>query len=219
MNRSFSKCLSTAALLLATLSFGVPAQEREPERGGGRTLVDDKGIVRQLPQSMPDLAAFKAAMEPGTATIRGTAINLVDQKRGAIMMSKLFKLGNDKPFNQQSIYLVPYNSYTEEWVQLAMKTLNLYKKVYIAMDPAVRALEREVITNSSGDFSFRNVRPGRYLVFSFPEWHYNLVTGRQATTHRERHDRIDFHYEIVEVGEQDEVVEVNLPLKRILWDQ
>lgn len=103
------------------------------------------------PKKTFDLSYFENAMKPGSATIKGVAFS-----------GFAGKLDDDGYVN-----LLPYNEYVQEWISLVLEKDNPKKKTYATMDEKIVGLKQSIFPNSDFEFSFKDVKPGKYILYSF----------------------------------------------------
>lgn len=141
------------------------AQYVQPER-------DD--TIRLRPKIAFDSLQAKMALGLGTATIKGVAFTRpTDQGFG-------IKTGKKILANKITIYLFPVTPYLAEYFRL--KEMENPKKLkYAYFDPAFFAYRLSAVTNSSGEFTFPQMKPGKYYLTGSLPWYesgvYNKYTG------------------------------------------
>jgi len=203
----------TMALLASIIAFTAATQANEvmPERDT---------VKRLLPTATPDPALFKSAMAAGTGSIEG-------------MLSTRYRVkgGGSKerdPVSAQQVHLLPYNAYTQAWLDLYLKeggskeVRGAPMLTIATLDPSVLPFRRSMTTNSTGDFAFANVRPGRYVVYAEPEWkwegsihgsgiHRNITVGYRYIT------RVDFAYRVVDLPPGSGSVNADVVSEKIIY--
>ena len=216
--------LMRTVLLVAVIAFGAHvahAQEAMPER-------DE--LNRLMPQVKPDPEQFKLAMMPGDATIRGVAQIRDRLKPGMSGLTIYLPSKKRRPVDSQPIYLLPYNSYTQAWIDLYMARGGTADvggapvRTVAVLDPSVQPHRRTITSNSMGDFQFRNVRPGRYVVYAEPKWGIDgdFRASRSAggsylgSYHT---DRVDFAYSIVDVPSGAGVVNADIETQKVIYEK
>ncbi|MBS7457275.1 carboxypeptidase-like regulatory domain-containing protein [Coralloluteibacterium stylophorae] len=210
------------ALCLCATAAQAVAQEVMAER---------EQVSRVMPARPPDAARWQAAMAPGTATIRGVATTRHRLKAGFSGMMFYIPSSKDRrPVESQPVHLMPFDEYTQEWLDLYLSEGGTREvrgeplRTVAGLDPSLEALRRSIITNSSGDFEFRNVSPGRYLVYAEPEWESDGVvrTGRAAgnTVAGYVHTaRVDLAYKIIDVPAGGGVVDADIRSEKIIYEK
>ncbi len=215
----------TMTLLASMIAFSAATQANEvmPERDP---------INRILPTTTPDPAQFKSAMAAGTGSIEGMVTTRYRIK-GGVAPSGIIYFGGSKerdPVKAQPVHLVPHNAYTQAWLDLYMKQGGTKEvrgapvRTVAAMDPSVLPFRRTMTTNSTGDFAFANVQPGRYVVYAEPEWkwegnlkgrgaHSGLTVGYATIT------RVDFAYRIVDVPPGRGAVNGDIVSEKIIYEK
>ncbi len=117
---------------------------------------DDRGVAPELnlkilrPSSAFDAVAAKAALEPGTSTIRGAGCV---RRRGFLFLAA-----------KQHVYLYPDSAYIQEALKLMQKVKPDRERLEI--DPAALAARIDGMTNANGEFQFTRLKPGRYYLFT-----------------------------------------------------
>lgn len=194
-------------LMLLLASSIIPhsfAQYKEPER-------KDKVDI-SYPEVAFDSVQAKKMLAKGTATIKGIAFTKAKNNMG-------FKAGVRIYANQIRVVLLPVTPYFEAWYQLRKDKENLKKRRYIYLSNDAYKYRLEAITNSDGEFTFPEMRPGKYFLQGFLGWTYKgsyneYVGSRGQTDYYQQkqysvshEDRIE---EFVEVKENGEIVKVKL---------
>ena len=167
-------------LLLVTISAN--AQYKQAERE----------IPKLMPKQAFDAVAAKNALAKGTTTLKGTvAIQPVHygKVRGKFI----------------NVELYPCTPYYEEWYSLKKKE-NLRKKKIVGMDSLAYEHRIYCKTNSEGDFTFPNMKPGKYILYSVIHWQ-RARRGWNAGEYAS--ERIPVH-KIIEIKPGQETVKVKL---------
>lgn len=184
------------------------AQYKEPER-------KDKVDIYRPEMAFDSLLARKM-LARGTATIKGKAFTKPKNSMG-------FKAGRRIYANQIKVTLFPVTPYFEAWYQLRKDKESLRRRRYVYLSDAAYKFRLEAVTNSNGEFTFPDMKPGKYFLQGFLGYvsngSYNEYTGsgyngygrvdyyqqkRYSVDHK---DRIE---EFVEVKENGEIVKVRL---------
>jgi len=198
-------------ITLALTAGSAQAQYKEPEE-------KDKVTVF-YPKSSFDSLQAKKQLTKGKATIKGVAFT---HPKSSIGVKPL--LSPRILANQIKITLFPVTPYFEEWYQLRKDKENKRKRRYVYLSDAAYRYRLEAITNSSGKFTFPEMKPGKYFLQGFLGYtsngSYNEYTGTgyssggYQTNYYERknysvahEDRIE---EFVEIKEDGEIVKVKL---------
>jgi len=130
-----------------------PAVEPSPATAPSRTAPpSDVNILK--PSATFDLASAKSALEPGNATITGTACTRHSVEGGGGM----YLAANKK------VLLFPDTPYLEEFLKLMRHAKAGRDQVY--GDPQFFATRLEGMTNSKGQFRFAQMKPGKYYLFT-----------------------------------------------------
>lgn len=199
-------------LLLVAFLSPVPAlfaQYREPEK---------KDSVRvYYPDVAFDSLEAKKMLAKGTSSIKGIAYTKAKSKMG-------LKVGQRIYANQIKVVLLPVTPYFEAWYKLRKEKENLKKRRYVYLSAESYSYRLEAITNSDGEFTFPEMKPGKYFLQGFLGWtqngYYNEYTGsgyngyggrtdyyQQKRYSVDHEDRIE---EFVEIKEDGKIVKVKL---------
>ncbi|RFM26982.1 carboxypeptidase-like regulatory domain-containing protein [Deminuibacter soli] len=184
----------------------VRAQYVQPER-------DD--TIRIYAKTPFDTLAARAALAEGNGTIKGVAFTRAKNNKMAITGQKLYA-------NKMTVILFPVTPYLEEYLDLKKKE-NPKKLKYVYIDPNAWRFRLTAVTNSTGEFTFPKMKPGKYYLEGILNWntsgYYNQYTGSGygyggTTDYYERKyytvEHADKLYKYVEVTKDGEVVEVKL---------
>lgn len=203
------KKLFPAVCLIAAACTPMAAQYKEPEKK------DKKEIY--YPKITFDSLMAKKMLAKGTATIKGVAFTKPKNNLG-------FKAGQRIYANQIKVVLLPVTPYFNEWFELRKEKENTRRRRYVYLSTAAYRYRLEAITNSNGEFTFPEMKPGKYFLQGFLGYtkygYYNEYTGTgynnyggQTNYYQQKQysvgheDRIE---EFVEVKENGEVVKVRL---------
>ncbi|KAA2239551.1 hypothetical protein F0L74_25465 [Chitinophaga agrisoli] len=197
-------------LPLILTGFVTKAQYVEKER-------DD--TVRIYCQTRFDTLEAKKALARGTGAIKGVAFTRpVTGTYGfkSPLVKRMFA-------NKMKVFLFPLTPYMEEYISLKKKKEKPKKLRYVYMDPNAWRFRLEAITNSDGEFTFPDMKPGKYYVKGILNWtttgYYNEYTGSGYDGYgqinyfeRKYYDvnHADLLEEYVEVKEEGEVVKIKL---------
>ncbi len=208
VNTSVSGTMLFMLLPLILTGFVAKAQYVEKER-------DD--TVRIYCQTRFDTLAARKALAKGTGAIKGVAFTKPRTQYGfkAPMAKRIYA-------NKIRIILFPMTPYLEEYIALKKKE-NPKKLKYVYIDPEAWRFRLEAITNSDGEFTFPEMKPGKYYIKGILNWtttgYYNEYTGSgydgyTTTNYFERKyydvNHADLLEEYVEVKEEGEVVKIKL---------
>ena len=152
-----------------------PAENSRTAPPAGKQL----NVLR--PSSTFDLAAAKAALEPGTATIRGTAC--------------VRHIGNLVLGSNQPVYLFPATPYFQEWIELTHKAKAGRDQIDVA--PGVAATRMSGMTNGKGQFQFANMKPGKYYLFTTISSNYAGTNDVSTGTAQTGANEITYYHELV----------------------
>lgn len=187
----------------------VSAQYKEPEK-------KDK-IEALYPQVPFDSLQAKQKLAKGTAAIKGIAFTKAKSKWG-------LKVGQRIYANQIKVTLFPVTPYLESWYALRKEKESPRKRRYVYLSKDAYRYRFEAITNSDGEFTFPNMKPGKYFLQGFLGYThngtYNEYTGTgynnyggQTDYYQQKSYSVDYEDRIeafVEVKEDGEIVRVNL---------
>ncbi|RZL62345.1 MAG: hypothetical protein EOO93_09185 [Pedobacter sp.] len=138
------------------------AQYVEPERAEIEAAKRKASAIISYPTVKFDSVQIKNALLEGNGTIAGVAFTRTKAIYG--VNSPVSKV----PASRVRIQLFPVTPYFEEyyklWKDKSKNNPKNNKYVYMA-DRAFR-LRLEAITNSSGEFTFPNMKPGKYYLFA-----------------------------------------------------
>jgi hypothetical protein len=202
------KIIPSVWLVIAAVT-PLTAQYKEPERK------DKKEVF--YPKVAFDSLLAKKMLAKGTATIKGVAFTKAKNNVGIKSGRRIFA-------NQIKVVLLPVTPYFNEWFELRKEKESLRKRRYVYLSNAAYRYRLEAITNSNGEFTFPEMKPGKYFLLGFLGYtkygYYNEYTGtgynsyggqtnyyQQKQYSVDHEDRIE---EFVEVKENGEVVKVRL---------
>jgi hypothetical protein len=185
------------------------AQYMEPEK-------KDKVDI-YYPEVPFDSLQAKKMLARGKGTIKGVAYTKAKNNMGIKAGARIYA-------NQMKVVLLPVTPYFEDWYKMRKDKENLRKRRYVHLSTDAYKYRLEAITNSDGEFTFPEMKPGRYFLQGFLNWtsngYYNEYTGaaynsyggrtnyyEQKTYSVGHEDRIE---EFVEVKEDGQVVKVKL---------
>lgn len=206
MNMKFNRALCIT--VLAVCPFLVKGQYVQPER-------DD--TIRLYAKAPFDSVAARNALARGTATIAGEAFI-----RRNPYGNKAWH-GNRINADKITILLFPVTPYLLEYLDLKKKE-NPRKLKFAYVNPVAWSYLLEAVSNSDGEFTFPNLKPGKYYLEAIMPWShsgsYNQYTGSGYNNYGGRTDYYDRksyfvnHYEkltkFVEIKNDNETVRVKL---------
>jgi hypothetical protein len=120
-------------------------------------------LSAQQPKQILPAAEFneqeaRAALEPGTATLRGVA----STKGNALTYNKLFKRYYAR--EGATITLFPRTAYFDEWYALRQKIGRDPTQVAVMSPKAMSYRVVAKVIDNNGTFEFRNLKPGKYYL-------------------------------------------------------
>ena len=200
-------------LFLVSIGFSLHAysQYEEEEHATGEKI---------FPTQKFDAVEARSALAKGTATLKGKAFTKLRDP-----------LGFKNPFadkiyaNQITVELFPYTSYYAEWYNLKRKKENVKRKKIVYMDSQAYENRLTCVTNKVGDFTFPDMKPGKYILVGTLPWsqtgyndRYNgsqfdgnsggMINYYQREYYKITHS--DFLMEIIEIKEGEKLVKANL---------
>ncbi len=201
---------STIILLILCTHCLSMAQYVQPEK-----TID---TIKLMPQTNFDVIAAKSALAPGKATIKGVAFTKPKTSFGykAPFAPRIYA-------NRIKILLFPVTPYLLEYLELR-KQANYKKLKFAYMSNEAWKYHYYAITNSAGEFTFPNLKPGKYYIEGLLNWtstgSYNQYTGSGYGNYGDRTDYYDTKYynvahadllnTIVEIKDENEVLEMKL---------
>lgn len=138
------------SLLLILYASIAKSQYVQPERN------DTVKIFSQLPF---DTAAAANALGRGNSTIKGVAFT---RARNANTGSKI--IGSRIYAYKSLVKLFPVTPYLLDFLELKKKKYNAKKLRFVYMSPQAYYYHYEAITNSTGEFTFPHLKPGKYYL-------------------------------------------------------
>ena len=184
------------------------AQYVQPER-------DD--TVRLYAKTPFDTTVAKMALARGTGTIKGVAFTKPKTGFGykAPFANKIYA-------NKITVLLFPVTPYLLEYLDVKKKE-NPKKLKFAYIDPYALRYRLEAITNSSGEFTFPEMKPGNYYLEAILPWEQSGSYNKYTGSGYDGYGRVDYytpqnysvaHYDkltkFVNVEKDGEVVEVKL---------
>ncbi|RXK81494.1 hypothetical protein ESB13_21260 [Filimonas effusa] len=183
------------------------AQYVQPER-------DD--TVRLMAKTPFDTSYARAALAKGTGTIKGVAFQRTKNGYG-------MKVGKPIYARNSKILLFPVTPYFLEFLELKKKE-NPKKLKFAYLSKEAWFFRLEAISNSAGEFTFPDMKPGKYYLECVLNWSttgsYNRYTGTGYNNYggstnyytREYYTRShsDLLSKFVEITEEGQVLEIKL---------
>lgn len=195
------------ACVLMIITISVRAQYVQPER-------DD--TIRMMPKTPFDTLQARFALKRGTGTIKGVAFVRPNDNIGFhIKTGKLLA-------NKMRVTLFPVTPYLLEFLELKKKE-NPKKLKFAYISPQALYYRLEAITNSTGEFTFPEMKPGKYYLEGVMNWstsgYYNKYNGSAyngygTTNYYTRESYTNGHSDLltkfVEITKEGQVVEIKL---------
>lgn len=196
-------------LSLCTTLFFLSAQAQyvQPERNDTTYL---------MPKGQFDAVSAKSMLTEGKATIKGVAYTKPPAMQRRIGANNKILAGHVR------VTLFPMNPYFEEYLKLK-KDQDPKKLKFAFMSREAFKYKLECITNNAGEFTFINLKPGKYYVETVVDWsqtkYYNKYVGSGSSNYgttdyysqqayNDNHS--DYLKKEVEVKNDGEVVEIKL---------
>jgi len=196
------------------------AQYVEPEKEEKQALLRKQTEKIIYPHQRFDSIAAKNMLAIGKGKITGVAFTRARENKNFGM-----KTGPKIYADKLKIMLFPVTPYFNEYYALwkDKSKHNPKKNTFVQMVPDAYRYRLEAITNSSGEFTFPDMKPGKYYIFSTLDY-YTTHRGNQYTgSGYDNYGRIDYYqpytyqkYDseflelFVEVKQDGEVVNVKL---------
>ncbi|CAH8286633.1 antitoxin component YwqK of YwqJK toxin-antitoxin module [Mariniflexile fucanivorans] len=122
------------------------------------------------PQVFFDSNQAENALQKGASTIKGMAY-AIDVVAGQRVLAREGTL----------ILLFPYTNYLHEWLNLTNKNKNNIHSVYLL--PEVFNVRRETTTDRNGNYSFSNLKPGKYYIETIVDYNATALETTQTGTY------------------------------------
>lgn len=218
----FNKAIAVLFLLCSPLLSAQVNQEVyvEPEVQKSTTKV-------LYPRASYDLNKLKSQLEKGSSTIKG---EMFARKRNGdpsnpFGNNKLIG-GKAKAANVQ-VFLVPFNAYVADYIRLKHNAEKPKRKRFVQMHDEVFKYRLEGITNRDGNFTFPNLKPGKYYIFgqvttsqtarkryysngNVATNAYGQVIAEGYSSYVDYSSTSDYVDEVVEIKQNGEVVHIKL---------
>jgi antitoxin component YwqK of YwqJK toxin-antitoxin module len=121
------------------------------------------------PQVYFNKAETEKQLDKGNSSIKGVAFT-VDPMNGQTHFAGYGTL----------VVLFPYTDYFNEWFNLSKKHKNRGNTVY--MNPEVFSVRQETITDEYGNFTFNNLKPGKYFIECVINFRAEALSSKQSGT-------------------------------------
>lgn len=195
--------------LCAITSLPGRAQYVEKER-------DD--TIRLYATTPFDSAAARSALAKGNSSIKGVAFTKPRTPYGfkAPLAPRIYA-------NRITVLLFPVTPYLLDYLEVKKKE-NPKRLKFAYIDPVAWRFRYEAITNSTGEFTFPNLKPGKYYLEALLPWSatgysdqytgsgYDSYGGTTNYYQRQYYNigHYDKLYEFVEIASDEEVVKIKL---------
>ncbi|MDF2515228.1 MAG: putative lipoprotein [Sphingobacterium sp.] len=208
------------SLSLLLLFFGpvLKAQYVEPEKADKEAAIRKASEVITMPTLKFDSLEAKNRLALGKGKIMGEAYTRQKNGYGMKILGKI-------KANKIKVTLFPVTPYFEEYYKLWKdKSKNNPKKNrYVYMDKNAYRFRLEAITNSDGEFTFPDMKPGKYYLYGSLDYTLNYNYNKYTGSGYNGYGRIDYYAPdsysrdfnefletFVEVKKEGEVVKVKL---------
>ncbi|BAV05318.1 lipoprotein [Filimonas lacunae] len=171
--------------------------------------------IRLWPKGTFDTVAARYALQEGNGTIKGVAFTRPNKTIYGRTGKRIYA-------NKIKVVLFPVTPYLLEYLDLRKKQ-NPKKLKFVYLSPDAYRFRLEAVTNSTGEFTFPKMKPGKYYIQGVLGWYssgyYDRYTGSgyngYGTTNyysRELYttDHSDLLEKFVDVDNDGQVVEVKL---------
>lgn len=178
--------LSSLILLIIVGNARLGAQYKQEE-------YQKHPLQRIFPQQSFDSIAARNSLAKGPTTIKGVAFTKPTNNLGfkAPLAEKIYA-------NHIIVDLFPYTSYFEEWYELKRKKENVRKNRIVYMDSIAYGHRLYCETNSRGEFTFPEIKPGKYIIMGTLPWtssgYQDQYTGSGYGSYGGRVDYYDRQY-------------------------
>ncbi|MBO9674849.1 MAG: hypothetical protein J7577_15485 [Sphingobacteriaceae bacterium] len=182
--------MKTISLLLLLLFFGftIKAQYVEPEKADKEAAKRKASEVITMPTLKFDSLQTKSMLSLGKGKIVGEAFT---RQRNGYGMKVLGKV----KANKIKVILFPVTPYFEEYYKLwSDKSKNNPKKNrYVYMDKDAYRYRLEAVTNSDGEFTFPDMKPGKYYLYGSMDYTLNYQYNKYAGSGYDNYGKIDYY--------------------------
>lgn len=164
------------------------AQYVEPEKADKEAKKRKESEVVTFPTRKFDSIVAKKALALGKGKITGVAFTRTKNGYG-------MKVGQKVLANKILIQLFPVTPYFEEYYSLWKdKSKNNPKKNrYVYMDTQAYRYRLEAVTNSSGEFTFPDMKPGKYYLWANLDYSRSYSYNQYTGSGYDGYGRIDYY--------------------------
>ncbi len=164
------------------------AQYVEPEKADKEAKKRKESEVVTFPTRKFDSIVAKKALALGKGKITGVAFTRTKNGYG-------MKVGQKVLANKILIQLFPVTPYFEEYYSLWKdKSKNNPKKNrYVYMDTEAYRYRLEAVTNSSGEFTFPDMKPGKYYLWANLDYSRSYSYNQYTGSGYDGYGRIDYY--------------------------
>ncbi|KAB7530214.1 hypothetical protein F8C76_01515 [Flagellimonas olearia] len=150
-------------------------------------------LQKIFPQQSFDSIAARISLAKGSSVIKGVAFTKPTNNLGfkAPLAEKIYA-------NHITVELFPYTPYFEEWYELKKRKENIRKNKIVYMDSIAYEHRLYCETNSRGEFTFPEIKPGKYIIMGTLPWtsssYQDTYSGSGYGSYGGRVDYYDRHY-------------------------
>lgn len=166
------------------------AQYVEPEKSVKEEIKRKQNEIVHYPKIKFDSIEAKNMLALGKGQIKGVAFTRArDSKNFGL------KTGDKIKANKIKITLFPVTSYFREYYALwSDKSKNNPKKnTFVYLDPEAYRYRLEAITNSDGEFTFPDMKPGKYYLFGSLAYTTTYTKQQYTGSGYDGYGRIDYY--------------------------
>ena len=144
------------------------------------------------PETAFDATEAKALLEPGKSTVKGVSYYAPKAKLGIRNINK----STWKMNVHEEVFLYPMTKHLEEWTKMRKK-ITYGKRIYKLSNECMKYY-KSVFIDEYGKFEIKNIKPGKYWVWTNYEWSGN-ADGEEETLRFEKFIEIKTDGEVVDI--------------------
>lgn len=205
-------------LLFLNTYLSISAQYVEPEKADKEAAKRKASEVITMPTIKFDSLLAKNMLAFGKGKIIGEAFTRQKNNYGMKILAKV-------PAHKVKIRLYPVTPYFKEYYELwkDKSKHNPKKNRFVYMDNNAYRYRLEAITNSNGEFTFPDMKPGKYYMWAMMDYSLDYNYNKYTGSGYDKSGRIDYYTPssyskdfnefletFVEVKNDGEVVKVKL---------
>ncbi|MBF0596460.1 peptidase associated/transthyretin-like domain-containing protein [Faecalibacter rhinopitheci] len=198
-------------IFLFGFSYWMNAQYIEPEKSVKEAEKKKQSEIITLPKSKFDSVVAKNMLAIGKSKITGVAFTRARESKNFNM-----KTGNKVNANQMKITLYPVTPYFQEFYKLYKdKTKhNPKKNMFVEMERDAYRYRLEAITNSDGEFTFPDMKPGKYYMFGVLDYVTTYNSHQYTGSGYDGYGRIDYYSPYSYQKNDSELLELFVEIKQ-----